>query len=123
MDYKKEMKKLMKRREQYYPAFEFLLDLYNRRGELEFPLRIDDPGRIALFIELADIGYLDKDAFIIKKTRNNIDALYFNGGYPLTEQGLLLERTHLHIRRGRYVRLVILLTFITLLLIIYFMII
>ena len=122
MDYKKEMKKLMKRRELYYPAFEFLLGIYNRRGEIHFPIRIDDSDRIELFFELADIGYLDKDAFTIKKTGNNIDAFYYNGGYPLTEQGLLLERAHHHIRRRRYIRLVIFLTFISLSMLIYFMI-
>lgn len=122
MDYKKEMKKLMKRREAYYPAFEYLLDIYNRRGEFDFPVRIDDAARIALVIELIDIGYLDKNAFTQKKTRNNIDALYFNGGYPLTEQGMLLERAHLHIRRGRYIKLVLFLTLAGLSLFIYFMI-
>jgi len=122
MNYKKEMKKLMKRREAYYPAFEYLLDVYNRRGEFNFPLRIDDAARIALVLELIDIGYLDKDAFIVKKTRNNIDAVYLNGGYPLTEQGMLLERAHLHIRRGRYIKLALFLTFISLVLLIYFMI-
>jgi len=80
MDYKKEMKKLMKRREAYYPAFEYLLDIYNRRGEFRFPVSIDSAEQVALVLELIDIGYLDKDAFIIKKTRNNVDALYYNGG-------------------------------------------
>lgn len=122
MDYKKEMKKLMKRREEYYPAFEYLLDIYNRRGEFDFPVRIDDAARIALVIELIDIGYLDKNAFIMKKTRNNIDALYYNGCYPLTEQGLLLERAHLHIRRGRYIKIAVLLILLGLSIIIYRMI-
>ncbi len=116
------MKKLMKRREQYYPAFEFLLDLYNRRGEFNFPLKIDEADRVALILELIDIDYLDKNAFIVKKTRNIIDALYFNGGYPLTEQGLLLERAHLHVRRGRYIKVIIFLTFISLAMLIYLMI-
>ncbi|HPR38512.1 MAG TPA: hypothetical protein P5120_12880 [Spirochaetota bacterium] len=122
MDYKKEMKKLMKRREAYYPAFEYLLDIYNRRGEFRFPVSIDSAEQVALVLELIDIGYLDKDAFIIKKTRNNVDALYYNGGYPLTEQGLLMERAHLHIRRGRYVKLVLFLSLAGLVLFIYFMI-
>ncbi len=122
LDYKKEMKKLMKRREAYYPAFEYLLDIYNRRGEFNFPLSIDQADRVALVLELIDIGYLDKNSFIVKKTRNNIDALYFNGGYPLTEQGLLMERAHLHIRRGRYIKLVIFLTLLVLVILIYLMI-
>jgi len=122
MDYKKEMKKLMKRREAYYPAFEYLLDIYNRRGEFRFPVSIDSAEQVALVLELIDIGYLDKDAFIIKKTRNNVDALYYNGEYPLTEQGLLMERAHLHIRRGRYVKLVLFLSLAGLVLFIYFMI-
>jgi hypothetical protein len=122
VDYKKEMKKLMKRREAYYPAFEYLLDIYNRRSEFNFPLTIDEACRVALILELIDIGYLDKNAFIVKKTRNNIDALYFNGEYPLTEQGLLMERAHLHIRRGRYIKLVLFLTFFVLVVLIYLMI-
>lgn len=122
MDYKNEIKKMMKRREEYFPAFEYLLGLYRRRGEYDFPLRIEDAPFIALVIELMDIGYLDKDSFIVKKTRGNIDALYYNGGYPLTEKGMLMERAHLHLVRGRYIKLVVLLSLVFLASIIYLMI-
>ena len=122
MDYKKEMKKMMKRREEYYPAFEYLLDIYNRRIEFDFPVRIEEAPRIALFVELMDIGYLDKNAFIIKKTRGNIDALYYNGDYPLTEQGVLMERAHLHIVRGRYIKIAVLLSLFFLASVLYVMI-
>lgn len=122
MDYKKEMKKMMKRREEYYPAFEYLLDIYNRRIEFDFPVRIEEAARIALFVELMDIGYLDKNAFIIKKTRGNIDALYYNGDYPLTEQGVLMERAHLHIVRGRYIQIAVLLSLFFLASVLYVMI-
>ncbi len=119
MDYMHEMKKMMKRREQYFPLFEFLLGLYNKRSELNFPLRIEDASRIALIVELIDIGYLDSDSFLIKKTRGNIDALYYNGGYPLTEKGVEMERTRLHNIRGRYIKIAIFLCFILLAAVVY----
>lgn len=120
LDYRNEMKKMMKRREQYFPLFTLLLELYNKRSEFDFPLKIEDASRIALIIELIDIGYLDTDAFTVKKTRGNIDALYYNGSYPLTEKGVEMERSRLHTIRGRYIKIAILLCFILLAAVVYF---
>lgn len=122
MNYKKEMKKMMQRREEYFPAFEFLLGLYNRRSEYTFPVLIEDVRLIALIIELMDIGYLDRDSFMVKKRGGDVDALYYNGGYPLTEKGLLMERAHLHSVRGRYIKLAVILSLLLLAAVIYFMI-
>lgn len=122
MDYRLEMKKMKKRREAYFPVFDYLLGIYNRRGEFSFPVRIEDAERIALTLELIDIGYLEKESFIIKKSRDVITALYFNGAYPLTEQGLLAFRTRIHNIRGGYIKAAVVLSLLFLASVIYLMI-
>ncbi len=122
MDYKNEIKKMIKRRDEYFPLFDYLLGIYNNRGEYDFPLRIDGAARIALTLELIDIGYLDTESFIIKKNRGVIEALYFKGEYPLTEKGIIAHRSRLHRVRGKYIKLAVILSLFFLATVIYFLI-
>ncbi|HOP63425.1 MAG TPA: hypothetical protein PK358_10705 [Spirochaetota bacterium] len=117
------MKKMLKRREEYFPLFDLLLEIYGRRAEYEFPMRINDSARIALILELIDIGYLDFESFIVKKTRGEINALYYTGGYPLSKQGLIVHRSHLHALRGRYIKIAAALSFLSIAALLYYMII
>ena len=114
MDYRYNMKRLKKRRREYFPVFEMLLAVHTRKMEYEFPLRIESPADIALILELVDIGYLDADSFITRKNRRDITALFYNGEYPLTEDGAAVYRHHLLSKRGLYVKFLIALSFIIL---------
>ena len=115
MDYRYNMKRMMKRRMEYFPVFEMLIAIHRRKIEHEFPLRIESPEDIALILELVDIGYLDTDSFIVRKNRGDIVALFYNGEYPLTEDGAAVYRHHLLSKRGLYVKFLIVLSFIILL--------
>jgi len=109
------MKKMIKRREAYFPVFEMLLAINKHKSDYEFPVRIKAASDIAVVLELIDIGYLDRDAFIINKNRRYITSLYYNGEYPMTGEGIVEYRRHLHARRGFYIKLLIALSFAVLL--------
>ncbi len=106
MDYKKEMKRLEKAREKYFPVIGALLDMTTHDGGR--PLAIDDPDIMRTVLELIDIGYLDPDAFIINKRFGEIRGLYFRGGAVLTGAGLAeYERDHERRRKVMLRRLIV----------------
>ncbi len=104
MKYKAQMHDLKKNREQYFPLMEVLLYAENRIDKNDPPVEIRDISQIALIMELIDIGYLDKDTFIINKNRRDITGMFYKGDYPLTEAGAKVYRQHLHERRIRYIQ-------------------
>ncbi|HOO72699.1 MAG TPA: hypothetical protein PK926_13135 [Spirochaetota bacterium] len=107
MDYNKEIKKMKKRRQEYFPVFEMLLKMYHAGEKRHVPVSIEGAPLIALILELIDIGYLDSEAFIVRKNRGDIDALYYNGEYPITESGLAAIRVRNMELKRRHIRIII----------------
>jgi len=104
MKYKSEMNKLKKNREKYFPLLEILLYIESKTDKKDLPIEMTDINQMALVMELMDIGYVNKDSFIINRHRKDITGLFYNGGYPLTEAGMKVYRQHLHERRGKFIR-------------------
>ncbi len=99
MNFKQELREMQKHRELYFPAMNRLLGLKN-----------DDPGGrkditlggdMMILLELLDIGYLNPEAFYIKRTFGEINNLYYLGGYPFTESGEAYFHLNLMKRRRR----------------------
>jgi len=84
MDYKKEMKRLEKGREKYFPVMDALMDM---KLPGDGPSQITDPEMMRVVLELLDIGYLDPDAFVVNKKFSEIRGLFFRGGNPITAEG------------------------------------
>ncbi len=87
MDYKKELKKLRKRRRAYYPAVTRLMDLYRASGSSALPVELIHDRDALTVLELIDVGYLDGDVLVVKRRFDDIVGLLYIGGYPLTESG------------------------------------
>lgn len=111
---KSKMKELKLNREKYFPVIELLLYVESRTDSSELPIEMTDVSQMAVVMELIDIGYLDSDCFIIQKNRGIVSGLSYKGGHPLTRQGMDIYREHLHLRRGRFVRGVMLLLLVIL---------
>ncbi|HPS58429.1 MAG TPA: hypothetical protein PK514_10015 [Spirochaetota bacterium] len=111
MDYKKEMKMLMKGRERYFPVIDALLDMKTADGS--HPLSIDDPDMMRTVLELIDIGYFDPDAFIINQRFGEVRGLYYKGGPVLTDTGWTQYKMH-HSgqRKNQVIRIFIILSII-----------
>ncbi len=62
MNYRREMKKMRKHRKRYHPVMAGLMELYTSRT-IAFPVKITDIGKMAIILELLDIGYLDDRSF------------------------------------------------------------
>ncbi len=115
------MKELKINREKYFPVIELLLYVESRTDRDDLPIEMTDVSQMAVVMELIDIGYLDKDSFIIQKNRGNVSGLFYRGGHPLTSAGAEVYREHLHQRRGRFVRGLMLLALVILGLIVLYM--
>ena len=102
MNYKAEMKKMKENREKYFPLMEVLLYVERNAKKEDLPIQMTDVSQIALIMELIDIGYIDKKSFIIERSRRDIEGLYYNGGYPLTDAGINVYRQHLHERKTKF---------------------
>ena len=102
MDYKKEMKMLLKGRERYFPVIDALLDMKTAEGS--HPLSIDDPDMMRTVLELLDIGYFDPDAFIINQRFGEVRGLYYKGGPVLTDSGWTQYKMHHSVQRKQKVR-------------------
>lgn len=104
MSYKSMMNEMKENREKYFPLIETLLYVEKKTERKDLPIEMTDVSQIALVMELIDLGYLNRDAFIIKKSRKDITGLFYKGGYPLTNAGVKVYRQHLHDRRGKFIR-------------------
>ena len=102
MNYKSELKKMKENRKKYFPLIEVLLYVERNTKKDDLPLEMTDISQIALVMELIDIGYINKNSFIIKKDRSDIKGLFYNGGYPLTDAGINVYRQHLHERKTKF---------------------
>ena len=87
MNYKNELKKYKKHRKKFFPVAAKLLDMHTSLHDDDFPVTIADTNVMLVMLELLDIGYLDPNAFIIKKKFESIAGLNYNGKYPLTKKG------------------------------------
>ncbi len=90
MNLKREMDKLKKHRQKYFPVIRYLLEVHGGDGDFSFPMEIEDASDKFVILELLDLGYLDKNAFFIKKDFIEITGVYFRGDYPLTKSGELV---------------------------------
>jgi hypothetical protein len=91
-NYRSAMKDMMRHREDYHPAITFLMDHYNSRRNEPLPLR--ESGHVFIILELIDLGYLDREAFVIDKSFGQINSVIFRGVYPLLENGEVYFRSH-----------------------------
>jgi hypothetical protein len=101
MDYKRELKKLQKRRRAYYPAVTRLMDLYHAPGSSVLPVELIHDRDALTILELIDVGYLDGDVLVIKRRFDDIVGLLYIGGYPLTESGEKFLRREGRTLKGR----------------------
>jgi hypothetical protein len=116
------MNELKANREKYFPLMEMLLFAESNYEKSAPPVKIDDIIQIAVILELIDIGYLNKDSFIIEKHQGDISGLFYSGGYPLTDSGVKVYRQHLHDKRGKLVRTLMFVILVFLGLVVFFMI-
>jgi len=114
MSYKTELNKLKKNRDRYFPLIEMLLYVESKTEKKDLPIEMTDVSQIAILMELIDLGYINKDAFIINRNRRDITGLFYKGGYPLTNAGMEVYRRHLHERRGKFIRGLMLITLVLL---------
>lgn len=85
MNLKSELKTLKKRHSQYSPVLGRMLEMYGTYRDRA--LHLEDDEDVFLILELLDLGYLDKQAFAVHRSFNEIDSLIYSGTYPLTEAG------------------------------------
>ena len=116
------MNEYMSHRQKYFPLIDSLLYVESKTPASELPLEMTGVDRIALLLELIDIGYINPDSFIIKKNRGDIKGLFYRGGGILTSEGIKIYRTHLHERRGLYIKGLVLLSLLFLGMVVFFMI-
>ncbi|MCL2155555.1 MAG: hypothetical protein FWH53_07830 [Leptospirales bacterium] len=102
MNYKSEIKKMNENRKKYFPLIEILLYVERNTKKENLPLEMTDVSQIALVMELMDIGYINKNSFIIKRDRRDIRGLFYNGGFPLTDAGIKVYRQNLHERKTKF---------------------
>jgi hypothetical protein len=122
MDYRHKLSEYKSHRLEYFPLIDILLHVESRTPASELPLEMTDAGRIALLLELIDIGYINPDSFIIKKNRGDIRGVFYRGGEILTAEGIKIYRAHLHERRGMYIRGFALLLLVFLIMVVFYMI-
>ncbi len=122
MSYKSQMNKLKENREKYFPLMETLLYVESKTDKKDLPIEMVDISQMAIVMELIDIGYVNKEAFIIKKHRKDISGVFYRGGYPLTDAGIKVYRLHLHEKRGKFIRGLALAVFVILGMLLFFMI-
>ncbi|HPA71271.1 MAG TPA: hypothetical protein PKY31_03320 [Spirochaetota bacterium] len=87
MDYRKEIALLIKRRRQYYPVMKRLHSIHRESPVRKQPREIHAGEGMLTALVLLDIGYLDPEAFVVKKAFGDIRNFYYMGGYPFTEKG------------------------------------
>jgi len=104
ISYKSKMKEIKTNREKYFPLIETLLYVEKKTDKSDLPIEMTDTGRIALLMELIDLGYINKDSFIINKNRRDITGLFYKGGYPLTGEGVKAYRQYLDERKKKFIR-------------------
>jgi len=121
INYKSKINEMKQNREKYFPLIEMLLYVERKTGKDDLPIEMTDISQIAVVMELIDLGYIDKEAFIIKKHRRDITGLFYNGGYPLTDAGIKVYRQHLHDRRGKFIRGLMLIALVFLAMILFYM--
>jgi len=102
MNYKSEIKKMKEHRKTYFPLMEMLLYVERKTKKEDLPLEMTDVSQIALVMELIDIGYINKNSFIIQRERRDITGLFYNGDYPLTDAGIKVYRQYLHERKANF---------------------
>ncbi len=112
MDYKSKINEMKNNREKYFPLIETLLYVEKKTDKSELPIEMTDPGQMALLMELIDLGYVDKNAFIINKNRRDITGLFYRGGYPLTSEGIKVYRQFLGERKKKFLRGLMLVTLV-----------
>jgi hypothetical protein len=122
INYKSKINEMKENRERYFPLIETLLYAESRTERRDLPLKITDVSQIALAMELMDIGYVNKEAFLIEKNRRDITGFFYIGGYPLTEAGVKVYRQHLHDKRGKLIRRLMLISLAVLAVIVFYMI-
>ena len=121
MSYKSKIKEIKSNREKYFPLIEMLLYVEKKTDKSELPIEMTDISQIALVMELIDIGYIDKESFIIKRNRRDITGLFYKGGYPLTAEGVKVYRQYLDERKKKYIRGVILIFLMLMAMFIFYM--
>lgn len=87
---KHELNKMKVHREKYFPVVKYLLEVHGQKDEFKFPMEIEDTSDMLIMLELIDLGYLEKNCFIIKRDFMEITGLFFRGQYPLTVEGELV---------------------------------
>lgn len=122
MDYKAKMNEYRDHREKYFPLIETLLYVESKTPPAELPLEMTNAGQMALLLELIDIGYINPDSFIIKKSRGDIKGLFYRGGEILTNEGIKIYRRYLHERRGMYIKGLVLISLLFLGMVVFYMI-
>jgi len=86
MKYRKEINRLRRRRKQYRPVMAMLMNMHQSDSS-GFPAELVDRKEILILLELLDIGYLDENAFIVKRLFGDVTGLSYTGEYPFTESG------------------------------------
>lgn len=88
---KKKLKELKDHRDSYHAQLLKILKLYDDfSGSV---IQVDDVTVIPYIVELIDLHYLNFEAFKIVWKRNNVEAVYYNGKYPLTDKGITFIKT------------------------------
>ena len=119
MNYKNEIKKMSKHREKYFPVMNRLLKIHKNFADNSPPVHITNGDEMRIILELIDIGYINIDAFIIKREFEDITDLIYNGERPLTDEGYaVLRQSQLIIRKKFLIVFIIIILSAILLLII-----
>jgi len=85
-DFKKKLKALKNHRNNYYDQIVKVLNLYDNYNNKA--IEVTDVDLKSYIVELVDLQYLDFEAFNIVWKRNNVEVIFYNGNYPLTEKGI-----------------------------------
>ncbi len=120
-DYRKKLREMAAHRLRYREALEKILALHNEmKGTKKVRNIIDEP-LLPLLLELIDLAYLNSDAFTVEKTFGSIDAVYYNGMFPLTEEGraLFSELEEARKKKGRKKELFALILVILMVILVY----
>jgi hypothetical protein len=87
MNYKDELRKMKKHRDKYFPVMKNLLMLHDEIKENPGQYEFTDFNEMIIILELLDLGYLNKETFIVVKFLDDVTRILYNGRYPLTAAG------------------------------------
>ncbi|MFC1669254.1 hypothetical protein ACFL20_02610 [Spirochaetota bacterium] len=99
MNYKDELRKISKHRERYFPVMLSLLRTHDNFTDNNSPVPISKAEEMAIILELIDIGYINIDAFIIKREFEDVTGIIYNGENPLTNEGYTVFRQRQFVKK------------------------